>query len=190
MTEENKRVSEEKRVFVISLTGYGKGEPKLFKREDQIFSFESHGEAMVYIDMYMQIGKGIKIIAIPKEYLEYTGTARGTINRASGEMKLEMQETIEIFTSKSHSEEHKWGTLELNIEVSEILNQELVFPATIGEVSGCGTGALEGAIVEGVDQIWRKVDCAEAIDWGYAVNYARVGTIIGWPPEVRSWPPK
>ena len=82
-------------------------------------------------------------IVIPKEYLEYAGAlARGTVNKASGEMELEIQETIEIFTSKSHSESSKWGTLELHIKAKENLNQEPIFPATIGEVSGHGTGAL------------------------------------------------
>ena len=191
MTEEKKRVSEAKKDFVLSLTGYGKGEPEIVKQEGQLRFFEDKGKLMVYIDMYIQIGKGTNKIVIPKEYLEYVGAlSRGTVNVASGEMELEIQETIEIFTSKSHSEGCKWGTLELHIKARENLNQEPVFPATIGEVSGCGTGALEGAIVEGIDHLWKKVDCAKAIDWGYAVNYARVGVIIGWPLEVGSWPPQ
>ena len=190
MAEDNRKFSEGKRVFVLSLTGYGKGEPKYAKREGQIAFFEGHGDAMVYVDMYIQIGRGTTKIVIPKEYWEFSSSAHGTINAASGEMELAMQETIEIFTSKSHDEDHKWGTLKLNIEVSENLNQEPVFPMTVGPVSGVGTGALEGVTVEGVDQIWKRVDCAEATDWGFAVNYARVGVIIGWPLEVRSWPPK
>lgn len=190
MPEENRGFSVAKRDFVLSLTGYGKGEPKIVKREGQIIFFEGKGHSMVYIDMYVQIGKGTNKIVIPKEYLNYaSASTHGTIDNASGEMELEIQETIEIFTSKSQNEGSKWGTLELNIKARENLKQEPVFPATIGEVSGCGTGTLEGAIVEGIDQLWKKVDCAEAIDWGYAVNYARVGVITGWPPEVGSWPP-
>lgn len=191
MTKENRRVSKEKKEFVLSLTGYAKGEPKIAKREGQILFFEVKGSLMVYFDMYIQIGKGKTKILIPKEYLEYPGAiSHATVNIATGEMEIEIQETIEIFTSKSHNEGCKWGTLELHIKARENISQEPVFPATIGKVSGCGTGALKGATVEGIDQLWRKVDCAEATKWGYAVNYARVGVITGWPLEVTSWPPK
>lgn len=190
MAKDKRKFSEGKRVFVISLTGYAQGEPKFTKQEGPIKSWESRGDVMVYFDMYAQIGIGITKIVIPKEYLELSGTSRGTVNVASGEMELKIQETLTVFTSKVHDEDHKWGTLELNIEVSENLNEEPVFPMTVGPVSGVGTGALEGVILEGVDQIWKRVDCAEASDWGFAVNYARVGYIIGWPSEVRSWPPK
>lgn len=190
MAKDNRKFSEEKKVFVLSLTGYGKGEPKFYKKEGPIGYFESPGDVMVYFDMYIHIGRGTTKIVIPKEYLEYSGTAHGTINDASGEMELAIHETITVFTSKSHDEDHKWGTLELNIEVSENVKKGMTFPATVGPVSGVGAGALEGVMVEGVDQIWGRVDCAEATDWGFAVKYARVGYIIGWPPEVRSWPPK
>lgn len=191
MVEKSKRVSEAKKYFVLSLIGYGKGEPKIAKRDGHIIYYEVKDSLMVYFDMYIQIGKGTKKIVIHKDYLEYAGaSSQGTVNVASGDMELEIQETIEIFTSKIHKEDCKWGTLKLRIKARENLNQEPTFPANIGSVSGFGAGALEGVSVEGVDQLWRKVDCPEATDWGYAVNYARVGTIKGWPSEVTSWPPK
>ena len=193
MAEENKNVSEEKKDFVLSLIGYGKGEPKIAPRKEKIVSFEQKVSLMVYFERYIQIGKGTTKIVIPKEYIKYAGAlSRGIVNTISGEMDLQIQETIEVYTSKSNSKNSKWGTLELNIKVKENISKEPVFPITIGKVTGYGTGALKGAIVEGVDKLWKKVDCAEATNWGwgYAVNYARVGTIIGWPLEVTSWPPK
>ena len=191
MTRENKRGLKENKGFVMSLIGYGKGNPEIAKREGQIIHFKAKKGNFVCVDIYIEIGEGAKKIIVSKDYLEYAiSSNHTTVNAKSGAMEIEIRETVEIFTSKSHKERCKWGTLELHIKAKENINQEPEFPATIGTFSGCGIGALKSAKVKGVDQLWKKVDCPEATNWGYAVNYARVGSITGWPSEVTSWPPK
>ena len=193
IAKKTKSISKTRKYLVVSLTGYGKKEPRIANKKEKIISFNQKTSSMNYFERFIQIGKGTTKIVIPKEYIKYVhALSRGIVNTITGQLDLEIQETIEIYTSKKHNKDSKWGTLELKIKVKEDLSKEPIFPVTVGKVKGHGTGALKGAIVEGVDKLWKKVECADATNWGwgYAVNYVREGTITEWPPEVTSWPPK
>ena len=188
MTKRSKVVVKGRKFFILSLTGYSRGETELIKRNKQ-YVHRRNKKGLFAIDIYIEIGKGKNKIVIPKEYLEYSNSSYTIINIKTGDFDIRIQETVKIFTSsQEHDENSLWGTLALSLRVKENLNKDPEFFTKIGTVKGYGTGALERAQIVGRDELWKKFDWAEA-PRGFAINYARVGSITGWPSEVKSWPP-
>ncbi len=189
MTGNPKKIVKARKFFVLSLTGYSRGESEIVKRDRQ-YVHRRNKKGLFVLDIYIEIGKRKNKIVIPKEYLEYSNSSCSIINMKTGDFYIRIQETVKIFTSsEGHDENSLWGTLALSLRVKENLNKDPEFFTKIGTVRGYGTGALKRAQIIGRDELWKKINWPEA-PRGFAINYARVGSIIGWPSEIKSWPPK
>jgi hypothetical protein len=188
MTERSKTIVKGRKSFVLSLTGYSQKESEIVKR-DRHFIHRRNKKGLFVLDIRIEIGKGRSKILIPKEYLEYKSSSYSIIDVKTGEIKIRIEETVKIFTSSTEHETSPWGALALSLDVNENLEKDQGFFTKIGTVKGYGTGALEGAQINGRDELWKKFDFQEA-PRGYAVNYARLGSITGWSSEIKSWPPK
>lgn len=189
MSERSKAIVKGRKSFVLSLTGYSQKESEIVKR-DRHFIHRRNKKGLFALDIRIEIGKGRSKILIPKEYLEYSSSSYSIIDVKTGDIKIRIEETVKIFTSSAkHDQTSLWGALALSLDVNENLEKDPGFFTKIGTVKGYGTGALEGAQIDGRDELWKKFDFQEA-PRGYAVNYARVGSITGWPSEIKSWPPK
>jgi hypothetical protein len=198
MTSET-RLDTKRQAFVVSLSGYASGDNKdhekikqYLKNSDDKSSPEklafSSKNKFTVVDIYVEICDGPQKITIPKQYLEYSASNEIEITK-QGDMTGAIEETIQIYTSPDvHNKDTFWAGLNLSIKFKENLKKEMTFPVEVGIFTGTGTGALIRASMDGIDNILNDFECAESIT-GWGVNYARIGFVRGWPPEVISWPP-
>jgi hypothetical protein len=177
--------------FILSLIGYGKGDGKKTKSKlsDGTPSTLTRGTTFVVLDIYIEIGKDAEKIRISKDYLEYDALMAGNLDPKSGKFEIEIEETTSIFLSPTiHKKDTLWGSIKLSLEVKENILEDIKFFTKVGSFTGIGTGSLEGVRLKGTDEFWKQIDCQES-PYGYAVNYARIGTIENWPSNITSWPP-
>lgn len=145
-------------------------------------------DKFVILDIYVEIGDGKQKITVPKEYIEYSDRSKGEITK-TGNLTGEIEEAIKIYkSSSSYDKENLWAILKLSIKFKENIKKEMTLPLEAGSFTGIGTGALEGALMGGIDKIMKDFECAES-PTGWGATYARIGFIKGWPPDVISWPP-
>jgi hypothetical protein len=178
---------------VILVTLVARSGPKRYlKNSDEKSSPEkltfSRKNKFTVVDMYVEICDGTQKITIQKQYLGYFASNKIEITK-HGDMTGAIEETIKIYTSPDeHNKDTLWAGLHLSITFKENLLKEMTFPIEVGSFIGAGTGALNDALIEGIDKIMKDFECAES-PTGWGASYARIGFIDGWPSNITSWPP-